>query len=466
MGQELAGSGLMEGEICMEGSFRELVTERIVEKLIKKFELTYPSWEIAQSFDITCCSLPCKFFSVDFDVRRNIKDRLKHWKIQHSDLKLRWVDCAWIIGGGLVKWQTLKSQHGKKLLEINNTGRWSLAEIEQFINGTDLTPIIEREQQTWEQLEQKVQQNAREWNARMPEKLVISQEECCAERLHLLNSLELEKQFYSWVRPIVDATIPDELSDNYADNEVFDFLRNDSNRQWLANLFIHKPYDLWWRVFEWHETWEEYFDSFSAMIVTSHPPQPKFPEIEFFLDRLEILHSNESIIYSNIHQTILFFLSQIYNYWGAFCHNEIIKIIATPNCNALELHELILENCHKQYDIDQIPKTISRARRMTWGLLDNLSIWGTGGLIVIANAHNLTVNAIQEIEDLNTRCATSFWLGFDSKATHLPSISEMTTLNIPVVQQFFSTIKKLRENNVSLEDAVRQVLSNCVSVEE
>lgn len=180
-------------------------------------------------------------------------------------------------------------------------------------------------------------------------------------------------------------------------------------------------------------------------------------------------HLKSSIVLGQVIQKEdLFRFVDLYNTFYSASKGSTVKIIATPDCSAQELNELILENCYKRYTIQSIPQNLSHVRRHTWDIVDQACTHDAcRRLIVIAHAQNLTNSGLKEVEDLNARWKTSFLLtrnttsrDWDSDFVGIFANNKTQTVNIPQANITEPTSRILQEvlsQGLSVDEAFKRV---------
>ncbi|QLE46411.1 hypothetical protein FD723_40070 (plasmid) [Nostoc sp. C052] len=180
-------------------------------------------------------------------------------------------------------------------------------------------------------------------------------------------------------------------------------------------------------------------------------------------------HLKSSIVLGQVIQKEdLFRFVDLYITFYSASPAAIIKIIATPDCSAQELNELILENCYKNYAIQSIPQNLSHARRHTWGIVDqNCNHDACRRLVVIAHAQNLTNSGLKEVEDLNARWKTSFLLArnttsrdWDSEFAGIFANNKTPTVYIPparITEPASQILRKVLFQGISVDEAFTRV---------
>jgi hypothetical protein len=467
------------------GSLRNIIINKITYEVCKSFNHTSLCVDLGLDFHLKLCPLfadACE----RVELFENIDQRIAHWESDHPNTRLGWGDCAWIVGGGLLKWQRFKSKYESKLPppEVNSKKRktWSLQEIKEFVAKNDLDDIKAVQVQVWTAFRAKVEQNESKWSQETAELLDLPIEECSLEELRKLNAFQVNEKVKSWVTPIVCCHVPKHLDADCDD--TWGFVKIQSNRKWLEEFGIDRPCELFgYREFDEHETWEvlkDIVDEYSSdedddsAIVTNRNSLPTMlavstMQIVQILELTLRLHTSSWMaLAEDVSKYQLSKFIELYKLAYSLENDAVIEIIATPNCSVQELHELILENCCNSYSGQHMPKNLSARRRLTWYTVTKGNIC-SDCLIVIAHAQNLSKAAVQEIEDLNVRCEVSFLLATSTdeiEACLFYIIDQLNSLIIPpaeIVQEVINAVKSMVKQGMDIEEAFDAIQSQSIA---
>ncbi|QLE46412.1 DNA adenine methylase (plasmid) [Nostoc sp. C052] len=461
------------------GNLRDFITTRITYNLISLLHKTDLNSFLGLRFDLSFCSKFAKGGCNCGDFYPTVAERIEHWE-QHPQLRLGLADCAWVLGGGLLVWQKFKSKYAPQmpppLIDENHKKSWSLDELKALVAKIDLTELAAIEAKAWAEFSQQVEKNQADWYNRVPGLLNLSAAELSLEKLKEIHYLHQQEKIAAWVEAIVDRRIPEYLNANYED--VWEFVKSEDNRKWLKAFDIESPRDLFgWQNFNDDETWDALNPNDSIQPTSTQNSLPtslalKAIQVMQILSVLADSHEQSQMLMAEDAEKFeLFNFIELYKKAHSLDSSSTIEIIATPDCSAQELHELILENCSKKYQINDIPKILARTRRLTWEVIKKKSgLLGTQTcLVVIAHAQNLSKSAIKEIEDLNVRCETSFLLAINTEDLDLPLFDMCEHLNaieLPpseLVEEIAASIDSLMSQDLNAYDAFQQIQSQTLS---
>lgn len=464
------------------GNLRDFITTRITSKIIDLLHETDLNSSLGLRFDLSFCSKFARAGCNCGDFYQTVAERIKHWE-QHPQLRLGLADCAWILGGGLLRWQKFKSQYAPQmpppLIDENNKKSWSLDELKVLVASLDLTEPNTKEAKAWAEFRQQIDKNQIRWYKTIPRLLNLSSAEVLIEKLKEMPYSQKMEKITNWVKPIVDHRVPEHLNANYED--TWQFVKSQENRKWLEEFSITRPCDLFgWIEFDGDEAWDVLNPAFDDSQPTfgvqgSLPTNLALKATQVMQVLSTLAHSsvqNWMLVAERIEKQELFNFVELYKTVYCLDVHSVIKIIAPPDCSAQELNELILENCFRRYQYNDIPRTLPRARRLTWEVIkmqqDFCDIQTC--LIVIACAQNLSKSAVKEIEDLNLRCEVSFLMGSNANDTDFPLIDiadkiGLITLPPPeVVREIIASINSLMLQGLAAEDAFEQIQSQTLSI--